>query len=214
MGVFKKITAIISRTKHQRAVARIANRERKKVIAKPVTVISQNCIGGVFYHDMKWPFLSPTINLFFTAEDFVKLAREPKRYFEAELSVEMGPEYPVGTLEDIKVYFMHYDTCEEAREAWNRRVVRVDYDRIVIFSTDMEGFNNEVFEQWKTIPYPKVLFTADPRFSEEGGSVLYPEYQENGIVPDLIPKREFYKDDVLISVINQQMSRGSAGGSK
>lgn len=203
MGVFKKIIAIINRVKQPRAVARVVNRERKKVIAKPVTVISQNCIGGVFYHDMGWPFLSPTINLFFAAEDFVKLACEPKRYFETELSVEMGPEYPVGTLEDIKVYFMHYETCEQAKEAWNRRVTRVDYDRLIVLSTDRNGFDATVFQKWKTIPYPKVLFTANAGFAEEGGSVFYPEYRENSMVSDLIPKREFYKGDVLTSVVNR-----------
>lgn len=28
-------------------------------------IISSNCIGGIIYHDLQLPFLSPTINLFF-----------------------------------------------------------------------------------------------------------------------------------------------------
>ena len=44
-------------------LAGAANIEAKKeYIAENVTFISQNCIGGVIYHDMGQKFLSPTIN--------------------------------------------------------------------------------------------------------------------------------------------------------
>ena len=36
------------------------------------TIISSNCIGGVIYSDLHRKFLSPTINLFFSAKDFLK----------------------------------------------------------------------------------------------------------------------------------------------
>ena len=35
------------------------------------TIISSNCIGGVIYSDLHRKFLSPTINLFFSAKDFL-----------------------------------------------------------------------------------------------------------------------------------------------
>ena len=45
---------------------------RRKFNGNQVSIISQNCIGGVFYHDMKCEFLSPTINLFIRQPDFIK----------------------------------------------------------------------------------------------------------------------------------------------
>lgn len=36
------------------------------------TIISSNCNGEFIYYDMKLPFLSPTINLSFDMNDYVK----------------------------------------------------------------------------------------------------------------------------------------------
>ena len=66
----------------------------------------------------------------------------------------------------------------------------------------MEGFDDSCFAVWKSLPYPKVLFTANARFGQEAGSVFFPEYEERGCVPDLIPMREFYKDGVLMDTAN------------
>lgn len=193
----RRLKAKIQRLKNRRLIIK-----QKKALANDrFTLLSQNCIGGVFYHDMGLPFQSPTINLYFTAADFVKLAKEPRRYMELSLEVKWGLDYPLGKLGDIMIHFMHYKTCEEAKAAWERRKARVDYDNIVIISTDMEGFDDSVFEQWKAIPYPKALFTANPKYANDPGSVYYPQYQ--GYVVDLIPKREFYKDGTLVIRVNK-----------
>ena len=76
-------------------------------------------------------------------------------------------------------------------------------DKIVILATDRNGFDDELFEKWKHITYPKVLFTSQKRYSEEVDSVYFPEYEETGFVPDLIPKREFYRDNILINTVNR-----------
>ena len=64
----------------------------------------------------------------------------------------------------------------------------------------MEGFDNACFEKWKQITYPKVLFSASMR--EDDSCVYYSNYESSGCVPDLIPKREFYKDNMLIYTVN------------
>ena len=37
---------------------------------KNFTIIARDCVGGILYHQLGERFLSPTINLFFTPEDF------------------------------------------------------------------------------------------------------------------------------------------------
>ena len=66
----------------------------------------------------------------------------------------------------------------------------------------MVDFTNEVYEKWRQIPYPKILFTAKREYANESDTVFFPEYESNGKVPDLIPKREFYRDGVLIDTVN------------
>lgn len=167
-----------------------------------VTLISQNCIGGVFYHDLGTQFLSPTINLFIKEPDFVRFVLNLRHYIDCELEMRWEEEYPVGRLDDIEIHFMHYKTCQEAKEQWDRRKKRINWEKIVVLCTDRDGFNETAFQQWKYIPYPKVLFTAQQSFSRDKDSVFFPQYSEQGCVPDLIPNREFYHSEKVVNVIN------------
>src|SRR5574344_971827 len=87
------------------------------------SIISANCVGGVFYHDMNMRFLSPTVNLFFYPEDFIKYVNNLQAYNELtpDISFDEKLGYPVGKLNDIKIYFMHYKSCEEALCKWEER---------------------------------------------------------------------------------------------
>lgn len=178
----------------------IAKKACKQLKARDFSIISQNCIGGVFYHDIGMEFLSPTINLFFKGADFVRFVRNLTYYIGLELEMRWEEEYPAGTLDDISIYFMHYRTCREAKEAWDKRKKRINWEKIVIIATDMEGFDEDAWKNWCKITYPKVLFTVTNRNSP--GVVSFPQYKETGHVHDLIPDREFYKDGVLIDTVN------------
>lgn len=171
---------------------------REKADLSDLSILSQNCIGGVLYHDMGLQFSSPTVNLFFEAEDFVKFVLNLDHYVSCEFEWRWEEEYPVGILDDIKVYFMHYKTCQEAKEAWKRRCSRILKDRILVLSTDREDFNEHVFEMWKTIPYEKLLFTAQERFASDQDSLYFSEYSKQGYVGDLIASRDFYKNSAVI----------------
>lgn len=198
-SIFPRIQKKIIRIKIRQLIARV----KREISIKNVTIISQNCIGGVFYHDMGMKFTSPTINLFINGPDFVRLVQNLKYYMESNLEMSWEEEYPIGILgDDVRIDFMHYQSCEEAKEKWEKRAKRINWDKIVVFSTDRNGFTEEVFLEWKKIRYPRVFFTSNKMFIEEKNTVFYPEYSSNNFVPDLIPKREFYKDGIVQSVIN------------
>lgn len=179
----------------------IVKKARKKLSAQNFSIISQNCIGGVFYHDMHMKFLSPTINLFFKEPDFIRFVQNLEYYINTELRMVWGEEYPIGYLDDIPVYFMHYRTCREAKDSWDKRKQRINWNKIIVIATDMEGFDNYTWKLWTEIPYPKVLFTSVERKSQD--VVSFPEYKGNGHVEDLIPDRKFYKNNVLVRTINR-----------
>lgn len=181
----------------------LVKKNRKMLSAQNVTVISQNCIGGVFCHDMGMEFLSPTINLFIWQPDFVKFVLDFEHYMNCDLILIWGEEYPVGILDnEIRIDFMHYNSCSDAKKKWEERKKRINYGKIVVCCSDRNGFNDKVFDEWKKIIYPKILFTVHERYADEKGSILYSKYESEGFVPDLIPKREFYKDGVLLSIVN------------
>lgn len=182
---------------------KLAAEMKAKLHTRDFTVLSQNCIGGVFYHDMGLQFTSPMINLYMSGNDFVDFVLNLDYYLSLKLRMTWREEYPIGYLDDVAIYFMHYHTCQEAEAEWEKRKTRIIRDNIVVLCTDMVDFTDEVFEKWRQIPYPKVLFTAKREYANEPDTVYFPEYESNGKVPDLIPKREFYRDDVLIDTVNR-----------
>ena len=116
------------------------NRKRKRLKNENPTVISSNCNGGMILHDMSLRFNSPTVNLLFEAGDFIKFVSELDKYLSVDLrEVESDKPYPVGVLDDIKVYFMHYQTFDDAKNKWNERRKRVDKNNIFLMFTDKDG---------------------------------------------------------------------------
>lgn len=67
---------------------------------KNISILSQNCMGDILYHDIGARFLSPTINLYFSANDFVKFVLNLPYYLNQELIVKEGENYPIGHLDD------------------------------------------------------------------------------------------------------------------
>lgn len=186
--------------KKEKRRRKILRREIRHFVAanipEEISIISQNCIGGMIYHDLRRQNLSPTINLYFEANDFMRFVKNLQYYLSLEPVVEWGETFPVGTLDDLHIYFRHYKTCSEALDAWNRRKMRVKYDKIVVLCSDRYDFTDESFNEWKTIEYPKLLFTCKNKYADES-SIYYKEYSGKEHIPDIIPYREYYKDDRL-----------------
>lgn len=202
----EKMKALPVRLKGRRMRKRrdsVAAQMKTQLGERDFSILSQNCIGGVLYHDMGLQFLSPTVNLYFTAPDFVRFVLNLDHYLDIDPVMAWDETYPVGYLEDVKIHFMHYRTCAEARQAWNRRKARINRQKILVLCTDMEEFTEEVYAQWQTIVYPKILFTANAAFADHPDAVYYPQHQSSGRVPDLIPKREFYRDTKVINTLNR-----------
>lgn len=133
---------------------------RLRLKNKDVSIISCNCIGGVIYHDLHLPFLSPTINLFFEPDSFLKYVKRIRYYNEKDLIDISGEKgYPVGKIEDVEVHFLHYRTFEDALKCWNTRKKRINYDNIVVIMTDQNISSEKMFEAFEDISYPKVMLT-------------------------------------------------------
>lgn len=200
-GASRIIKRIVGKLQALRNTRRI-RKAQKAFTNRDVTIISQNCIGGVVSHDMNMPFRSPTVNLFFPVDDFVRFVGRLEHYLNMDLLLSWAEEYPVGKLGDVELHFVHYTTCQEAKTAWERRKNRVNMRNVVVLSTDRDGFDDGVFAKWKEIPYPKLLFTACEKYAGDKDSIFFPQYNNSGYVPDLIPKREFYIGNKLVSIIN------------
>ena len=142
---------------------------------KTFTIISNNCVGGYIYQHFGLKYRTPTAGLFLEAEDFLKLCTDYKRYFSKEIQFiaceqsknyeifkdsDRWGEYPIGKIDDIEIYFMHYKSEEEAREKWYRRVSRINEKNVIFLYSENEGCSQNFVKRFMMLPSKdKICFT-------------------------------------------------------
>ncbi len=153
---------------------------RKRLLNKNASIVSINCNGCTISHDLGLRFNTQFVNLWLYPKDFIKYCENFDYYNEQPMVFvkEAGVDYPVGLLDDIKIYFMHYLSEEEAYEKWEKRKKRIDKNNLFFMMTDQEGCTLEEIRRFDNLPYKnKVIFTHLPM--EEINSSFYIRGFEN-----------------------------------
>lgn len=72
----------------------------KNLYNKHVTLICNNCVGGVIFHDLSLRFNSPTINLDIQPKEFINFVNNMRDYMCCELEeiYDASVNFPVGRL--------------------------------------------------------------------------------------------------------------------
>lgn len=127
----------------------------------PVSIITSNCMGGFLYHYLDLCFSSPFINTFIYYNDFEKLTQNLYFYLNQPLKEECAGDMltcPVGSLgeEDKKIYiqFRHDYNFDMAREAFDKRRRRINWDNLLITTYSNK---QEEIERFEKIPYQKKI---------------------------------------------------------
>lgn len=161
---------------------------RTRYINHDVTIISMNCTGGILYHDLGLKFMSPTINLYMKAEDFIKFCENMSYYLTIDKmlpcmdsTIVGNRKYPVVWLGDILLYLVHYHSVDDAQQKWNSRKRRINWDKIVVFNNDREGMTSELKDRFELLPYKKVMFTHKPDNIHKSCHYI-PGYENDGCV--------------------------------
>ena len=168
-------------------------------------------------------FRSPFINLYIYPADFLKICSNLREYLSYKVvQVESKLPYPVGLLNDVKLYFVHYHSFEEVYEAWNRRLKRINYNKIFVFVSNKNAdlFDNsqssecesEVYEQFKKLSYPnKILFCNNKKYHEDC-FVYLKQYKNKPFVEfptqiNIHGKRQYEEGFDLIEFLNRGTSK-------
>lgn len=179
------------------------NKAKESFKIKDISIISQQCIGGVIYHDMEMKFLSPTINLYLEANDFIEMIENLEEYMKMPINIKEENGLVMGELGKLRVIFLHYDKVDEAKEKWEERKKRILWDKIFIICTDRDGFDEECFERFKKLKYPKALITRNSKWKDEEFCVYLEKYCSEEYIPNTIPTREFYEKNKIIDLLNK-----------
>lgn len=156
------------------------------------TIISNNCWGGNIYNILKIPYNTPTIGLFFFAEDYVEFCRNLKYYLNQELSFisreeskykeSIKKDYPIGIIDNMEIHFLHYKNCEEAEQKWNRRKKRINWDNIILKFSQRDLCNRDCIQQFMDLDYKnKICFSYEKNIKD----IIYvPELEDSSIVDE------------------------------
>ena len=148
---------------HKKSViSRFEKRLRRRLKNESFSIICSNCIGGIIYHRLNKEFLSPTINLWFYQNEFIKFISDIHTYLNYDLEFVQGiRDYPVAFLGDIRIFFLHYNSESEAREAWERRKARINFDNLYIILIDTDGITEEDIKGLKKISCRNIVILSN-----------------------------------------------------
>lgn len=174
------------------------NKRKQKLKNKNFTIFASECAGGVIYHKLGLKFLSPTINLWFEPSDFLKFLNNLEYYLNSASLIEdknSKLDYPVGTLGDkkmqIKLYFLHYTSFQEAMMKWEKRKRRVNLANLFIIMTDRDGANIEMLKEFDQLPFENKVILTGKDYPEIKGALFLDNCVENGHLGDIF-KTNFF----------------------
>jgi uncharacterized protein (DUF1919 family) len=139
---------------------------------KNIIIFCSDCTGGLILEDYSLPVYTPTVNVGFYGEDFLKFCENPDKYVNEE--VEWVPELDENCpwtdsfevkCADITMFFSHVDSFEEGKKGWNRRcklyrkAIKKPHE-IVVVMNDRNMFCEDMLPRFQQLPYKyKVIFT-------------------------------------------------------
>lgn len=176
-------------SKYYRAVLRsnLNEKNRKRLTNKDFSILCNNCVGGVILHELGERFNSPTVNLFFNTEDYIKFLENLDYYLQQSLvEIQSDQGYPVGKIDDITIYFMHYSTFDEAKRIWEKRTLRINKNNLYVILVQQNSCTEDLLKRFENLSYEhKVALTAKPMQNIECSYHIPGSEQPNGDVMDL-----------------------------
>lgn len=79
--MFNWIKTIIKNKNEERHIIKL----RSRIKNTAPTIISNNCIAGIIYHNLGLKFFSPTINLYISGWDYILFVENLEDYLKCEL---------------------------------------------------------------------------------------------------------------------------------
>ena len=141
---------------------------RKRIGKRNFTIIANNCWAGRAYQYLGMPYLSPTVGMYFFAEDYLKFVTNLRFYLSLDLKFIDAKkskyvdtltslnqlDKPIGLLDDVLIVFLHYHSENEAYEKWTRRTQRVNYDHIILKFSNMNLCTEDNMRQFSQLEFP------------------------------------------------------------
>lgn len=136
------------------------------------------------------PYLSPTIGLVIPPEDYNRFCGN-LRYYATQpirpLRVESAHNIELfrklesshgklvfGQCGDVEICFLHYKSFDDAKQKWERRFSRVNYDCVIYKNNDNNGLKMQDLVQWNAVIEDKrsIFITLDQELYRKSNSMV------------------------------------------
>lgn len=150
-----------------------------KLIENPVTILSDDCWGGLIYYRLGLKLTTPFINILIYPDSYARFIQDPIYYLSQPLVMEREGDFrnnlpPIGSLGskgEVLLNFVHTPTFEEAAVLWNKRKERINYNNLFVkMGFNVDEKSKEYLEIFAHVPYSKVCFYSGETDKED---VLY-----------------------------------------
>ncbi|PJJ31142.1 DUF1919 domain-containing protein [Lacrimispora celerecrescens] len=146
-----------------------------------ISIISDNCWGGIAYATLGLECLSPFKNLFIAEREYLKLLSDIRYYlgcpFELSkfaIDINSKEQYPVMRLDDVEVHCCHEKVPDKAKENWNRRLEKINWDNLFIA---MYTEDKSIAEAFLDIDFEKKICFVP--FESQSDNLIYLRQTEN-----------------------------------
>lgn len=154
---------------------------RAKLIRVEIpTIVSDRCTAGLIYRALGKGMLSPTINTGITAEDFIKICKNPKEYLSEEMvfscwtKIPGGMIVPVGRIKDVEVAFAYEVDEIQAIQRWNRMRRWINWNDIIYIMSSMRSKSiipyhlpHRLAEEFCSLKEKHLLLMRDPLYLDK-----------------------------------------------
>jgi hypothetical protein len=188
-----------------------SNFRKKNLNVQNPTIISNNCWAGIVSQYLGIKYYTPTIGLYFFAEEYIKFLERFDYYIKQDLKIietkdsryyekmvkKNHKHAIVGKLDDVEIVFLHMKTGEEAIEKWNKRVQRINKKYIIFKFCEQNECTKKHVERFENLPFKnKICFTTKD----------YPGYKsviwfKNQVKNDEV-LRDYYESHKYLNIID------------
>lgn len=165
---------------------------RKRLHNANFTILCNNCNGGIICHELGQRFNSPTVNMFFYNDHFIRFCEDLDYYLSCELYPCANPnhkptdiEYPIMNLGEgekmLELHFLHYKTVEDVVDTWKRRLARINRHNMFILFTHFDPAIDEWVERVDRLPFKHKASLVNKSYTEIKSAIYIPGYETEGL---------------------------------
>ena len=181
-----------------------------EIVTLDTSIISSNCFAGRIMQDLGMQYNTPTLGLYFFADDYIEFLSNLKYYLtEAKLEFldqsryplanerrkKWSHWYPIGLLGGkVEIQFLHYHSETEAAEKWYRRAARVNWDKLFIIGMEQNLCTEDCIRAFDKLNFERKLFFSSKDLPDLKSNCFLEIFAEQGEVGDPYKRADvFYK---------------------